>query len=68
MAATNMGVFCIPKWALKPFKVQKELVAKQLGKQGLKRKHYLIIREADYQKKYIQDFIQNMEERFLAIN
>lgn len=59
MVIANFGVMCMPKWALKSFKLSKDLVFKKLGKQGLKRQHYLVIRKEDETKKYINDFIIN---------
>ncbi len=64
MVEANMGVICMPKWALKSFKLSDNLVFKQLGKQGLTRRHYLVIREVDSNKKYIKDFVTNYKELF----
>jgi len=60
----NMGVMCMPNWALKPFKLPKDLIFKSLGNQGLKRTHYLTFHKDNQDKKYYQDFIQNLEEEF----
>ena len=65
MVDANMGVMCIPKWALKSFKLSNNLAFKQIGKMGLKRTHYLVFRKSDKDKKYINDFIINLEEDFL---
>ncbi len=64
MVDANMGIMCMPKWALKSFKVSDDLVFKRIGKNGLKRTHYLVFRQADKGKKYINDFISNFEEDF----
>lgn len=64
MVNANMGVICMPNWTLAPFKLSKRIVFKQLGAQGLKRKHYLIFHKDNVNKKYYQDFIQNLEEEF----
>lgn len=64
MVAANMGIMCMPKWALKSFKISEELVFKRIGKNGLKRRHYLVCRKADKAKKYVNDFISNFEEDF----
>ncbi len=58
----NMGITCMPRWALHSFKISEDLVFKKIGKNGLKRTHYLVIREGDKQKKYIDDFIRSFEE------
>lgn len=60
----NMGIMCMPSWALKPFNLSKELILKPLGSQGLKRKHYLTFHKENQHKKYYQDFIQNLAEEF----
>ncbi|MDO7173725.1 LysR family transcriptional regulator [Mariniflexile sp. AS56] len=64
MVNSNMGVICKPKWALEPFKGFEDIVAKRIGKYGLKRTHFLTIRKEDKHKKYINDFISNFEEEF----
>ena len=64
MVQANMGVMCIPKWALKYFKIPETLVYKPLSQKGLKRKHYLAFRSEDSDKKYVQDFIMNIQDEF----
>ncbi|MBO0343486.1 LysR family transcriptional regulator [Flagellimonas profundi] len=64
MIAANMGIMCMPKWALKPFKLPEELTFKRIGKNGLKRTHYLVFRTLDKDKKYMNDFIINFQETF----
>lgn len=64
MVEANMGIICIPKWALKSFKLSDELVFKRIGKNGLKRTHYLVVRKHDMSKKYMNDFVSNFEEYF----
>ena len=59
---SNMGIACYSKWALKSFKLSEALKFVSLGKNGLKRKHYLAIRSEDQHKQYIQDFIDNIKE------
>lgn len=65
MIAANMGLMCVPKWQLKPFKLPEELVFKRISKNGLKRTHYLIVKQEYRNKKYIDDFISSFEEEFL---
>ena len=66
MVNSNMGVFCVPKWALASFKLSADLVFQRISKNGLKRTHYLVVRKTDRQKKYIHDFIVNIEEEFVG--
>lgn len=66
MISANMGIMCAPKWQLSPFKLSKELVFKRIGKNGLKRNHYLVVKKQQSNKKYIHDFIANFQEDFLA--
>ncbi len=64
MVKTNMGVMCMPKWALAPFLLPPELVFKRLGQAGLKRTHHLVYRTVDHSKKYIRDFALSFQEEF----
>ncbi len=64
MVNANLGVMCMPKWALKSFKISDDLVYKRIGKNGLKRSHYIVVRKSDRTKKYIQDFISNFTDEF----
>ena len=64
MVDANMGVMCMPKWALKSFKLSEGLTFKRISQNGLKRTHYLVFRKSDKHKKYIHDFISNFEEDF----
>ncbi|AXT55190.1 LysR family transcriptional regulator [Aquimarina sp. AD1] len=65
MIQANMGIMCAPKWQLNSFKLSKDLVFKGIGKNGLKRKHYLVVKKKHRNRKYIHDFISNFEEDFL---
>ncbi len=67
MIQANMGIMCVPKWQLSSFKLPKQLVFKRIGKNGLKRKHYLVVKKEYRNKRYIHDFISNFEEYFLEI-
>ena len=67
MIQANMGIMCAPKWQLTPFKLSKELVFKRIGKNGLKREHYLVVKMKHRNKKYIHDFISSFEEDFLEV-
>lgn len=65
MIAANMGVMCAPIWQLSPFQLSNEVLFKRIGKNGLKRTHYLAVRKEQKNKKYIHDFISNFVEEFL---
>ncbi|MBL0682697.1 LysR family transcriptional regulator [Aquimarina mytili] len=67
MVDANMGIMCMPKWALKPFKLSDDLVFKRIGRSGLKRTHHLVFRKSDKSKKYINDFISNFKDNFSKI-
>lgn len=64
MVDANMGIMCMPKWALKSFKFSDDLIFKRIGRNGLKRTHHLVFRKSDKPKKYINDFISNFEDDF----
>ncbi|WP_420322569.1 LysR family transcriptional regulator [Flagellimonas sp.] len=67
MIGANMGVMCAPKWQLTSFKLSKDLVFKRIGKNGLKRTHYLVVKKERQNKKYILDFISNFEDFFMEL-
>ncbi|WP_196888591.1 LysR family transcriptional regulator [Aureivirga sp. CE67] len=64
MVNANMGIICMPQWAIKSFKISRDLVFKRIGENGLKRTHYLICRKEDESKKYLNDFISNLKDSF----
>ncbi len=64
MIEANFGVMCAPKWQLTSFKLSEDLVFKRIGKNGVKRNHYLIVKASNRNKKYIHDFISSFEEDF----
>ncbi|OJJ23962.1 LysR family transcriptional regulator [marine bacterium AO1-C] len=67
MIAANMGIMCAPKWQLSSFKLFENLVFKRISTQGLKRTHYLVVKQAYKNRQYINDFIASFEEEFLNI-
>ncbi len=67
MVDANMGIMCMPKWALKSFKLSDDLIFKRIGRNGLKRTHHLVFRKSDKKKKYINDFISNFEDDFSKV-
>lgn len=67
MIDSNLGITCMPKWALKSFNLSENLVFKQIGK-GLKRSHYLVIRKSDENKKHMNDFVSNFKEHFFLVS
>ncbi|MEL7270850.1 MAG: LysR family transcriptional regulator [Bacteroidota bacterium] len=68
MVSANMGVLCLPKWALKSFKLSKDLVFKPISTHGIKRTHYLVFRTSDKSKKYMHDFIANYRDSFSSVS
>ncbi|MEO1049384.1 MAG: LysR family transcriptional regulator [Bacteroidota bacterium] len=64
MVQANLGIMCLPKWALEPFKLPDTIQLKPVTPSGLWRKHYLVFRKNDSDKKYIRDFINNIQEQF----
>lgn len=66
MINANMGIMCAPKWQLESFRLSEELVFKRIGKIGLKRNHYLVVKKQQQSKRYIHDFITNFKEEFLV--
>ncbi|MGD1889820.1 MAG: hypothetical protein ACFB15_04355 [Cyclobacteriaceae bacterium] len=64
MVRANMGIMCLPEWTLKPFKLSEDLVFKRIGKHGLKRAHYLVIKKEQRKLGYYDNFISNFLEDF----
>jgi len=67
MVNANMGIICMPKWAIKSFKISDDLIFKRISRSGLKRTHRLVFRKSDKSKKYINDFISNFEDNFSMV-
>ncbi|MFY0592344.1 LysR family transcriptional regulator [Roseivirga sp.] len=65
MVNANMGVVCLPKWSLKSYKLPEDLLFKRIGKNGLKRNHYLVVKEEQRNRKHINEFIENFQEEFV---
>lgn len=65
MVAANIGVMCAPKWQLNCFKLQEDLRFKRIGPNGLKRTHYLVVKQESRYKEYINNFITTFEEEFM---
>ena len=65
MIEANMGIMCAPKWQLKSFNLSKDIIYKRISNNGIKRNHYLIVKQVNRNKKYIHDFISSFEEDFL---
>ncbi len=66
MVRANMGVMCLPKWTLNSFKLPEDLVFKRIGKYGLRRTHYLVVKEENRNKKHFEAFISNFQEEFVG--
>ena len=64
MIEANMGLYCVTKWALAPFKLSDELVMRPIGAKGLRRKHYLVVREEDRNKEHMANFKSSFLEEF----
>ncbi len=60
----NMGVMSLPKWTLESFKLSEELIFKRIGQNGLKRTHYLVMRQEDRHLEYFANFTNNFLEDF----
>lgn len=64
MVNANMGAMCLPEWTLRPFKLSEDLTFKKIGKNGLKRSHYLVIKEEKRKLEYYNNFMSNFIEEF----
>ena len=57
MVKANMGVMSMAKWALQPYLKNSSLKAVKIGKNGLKRKHFIAIRNEKEYPDYFNHFI-----------
>ena len=57
MVKADMGVMSMAKWALQPYLKNNPVKAIKIGKNGLKRKHFIAIRENQQYPDYFQHFI-----------
>jgi len=64
MVEVNMGVACLPLDILPSFSLSKQIMTKKIGKKGIMRTHNLVYRNSDRDKKYMKDFICNIQEEF----
>jgi LysR family transcriptional regulator for metE and metH len=57
MVKADMGVMSMAKWALQPYLKNSSIKAVKIGKNGLKRKHFIAIRTDMKQPDYFNQFI-----------
>lgn len=57
MVKADMGVMAMAKWALQPYLKNNPLKAIKIGKNGLKRKHFIAIRNKQVYPEYFYAFI-----------
>ena len=57
MVKANMGVMSMAKWALQPYLKNSPIKAVKIGKNGLKRKHFIAIRTEKEYPDYFNHFI-----------
>lgn len=61
MVKAEMGVMSMAKWALQPYLKNSSLKAIRIGKNGLKRKHYIAIINHKEQLAYFSHFIEFLQ-------
>jgi LysR family transcriptional regulator for metE and metH len=61
MVKAEMGVMAMAKWALHPYLKNSSLKAIRIGKNGLKRKHYIAIINHKEQPAYFSHFIEFLQ-------
>ncbi len=60
----NMGMMCAPLWAMKPFQMTDDIVYRRIGRNGLKRSHFLVTRDEQRNLEYMSTFTANFIETF----
>lgn len=58
MVKADMGIMAMAKWALRPYLKQNSLKAIKIGKNGLKRKHYIAVVNNKHCPNYFEHFIE----------
>ncbi|MFD1602012.1 LysR family transcriptional regulator [Flavobacterium artemisiae] len=61
MVKADMGVMSMAKWALQPYLKNSSLKSVKIGKNGLKRKHFIAIRENENYPDYFHHFISFLQ-------
>jgi LysR family transcriptional regulator for metE and metH len=61
MVKAGMGVMAMAKWALQPYLINTTLKAIKIGKNGLKRKHYIAVTNRKTQPEYMRHFIEFLQ-------
>ncbi|MBE8727520.1 LysR family transcriptional regulator [Flavobacterium hungaricum] len=61
MVKADMGVMSMAKWALQPYLKNNPIKAVKVGKNGLKRKHFVAIRAKENHPDYLQHFINFLQ-------
>jgi LysR family transcriptional regulator, regulator for metE and metH len=61
MVKANMGIMAMAKWALQPYLKNNTIKAVKIGKNGLKRKHYIAIMNNKTNPEYFTHFIEFLQ-------
>ena len=61
MVKADMGVMSMAKWALRPYLKDKALTAIKIGKNGLKRKHFIAYKNDKVYPAYFNHFIEFLQ-------
>jgi len=61
MVKANMGVMSMAKWALQPYLKNNDIKAVKIGKNGLKRKHYVAVMNNKTYPDYFNHFIEFLQ-------
>ena len=61
MVKGNMGVMSMAKWALQPYLKNNDIKAVKIGKNGLKRKHYVAVMNNKTYPDYFNHFIEFLQ-------
>ena len=61
MVKADMGIMAMAKWAVQPYLKNSSLKAIKIGKNGLKRKHYIAIMNNKTYPEYFNHFIEFLQ-------
>ena len=62
MVAAGRGVAALPRWLVEEYAGQADICAVRLGRNGIAKKIYLGVREADVEIDYLKSFVEMARE------
>ena len=68
MINANLGVMCVAKWMLRLYNLNKDIVFRPIGRNGLHRSLYVVIRSIDKEKEYMKPALELLKKSMQSEN